>query len=128
LFDVRFANPESTVQPKPTPHTTFLTMKQKRYARRKTIGARNIYYRDELGVKSKVVKKSGKLILYNNNLIESNYGDANKQYRFFRKNKKRYENTSVLISRRLLRTRRTLVLPAHVNLTAITNSYDVIHS
>jgi heme/copper-type cytochrome/quinol oxidase subunit 2 len=28
----------------------------------------------------------------------------------------------------MLRTRRTLVLPAHVNITAITNSYDVIHS
>jgi heme/copper-type cytochrome/quinol oxidase subunit 2 len=28
----------------------------------------------------------------------------------------------------LLRTKRTLVLPAHVNLTLITNSYDVVHS
>jgi heme/copper-type cytochrome/quinol oxidase subunit 2 len=27
-----------------------------------------------------------------------------------------------------LRTRRTLVLPAHLNITAITNSFDVIHS
>lgn len=128
LFDIRFYTSESTVQPKPTPHTTFLTMKQKRYARKKTIFPRTIYYRDELGKKSKRVKMSGNLLLYNNELIMSNFGDANKQYRFFRKNKKRYENTSVLLSRRLLRTRRTLVLPAHVNLTAVTNSYDVIHS
>jgi heme/copper-type cytochrome/quinol oxidase subunit 2 len=128
LFDIRFYASESTVQPKPTPHTTFLTMKQKRYARKKTIFPRTIYYRDELGKKSKRVKMSGNLLLYNNELIMSNFGDANKQYRFFRKNKKRYENTSVLLSRRLLRTRRTLVLPAHVNLTAVTNSYDVIHS
>ncbi len=28
----------------------------------------------------------------------------------------------------MLRTRRTLVLPAHVNITAVTNSYDVVHS
>jgi heme/copper-type cytochrome/quinol oxidase subunit 2 len=28
----------------------------------------------------------------------------------------------------MLRTQRTLVLPAHVNITAITNSYDVVHS
>jgi heme/copper-type cytochrome/quinol oxidase subunit 2 len=28
----------------------------------------------------------------------------------------------------MLRTKRTLVIPAHVNITAITNSYDVIHS
>jgi heme/copper-type cytochrome/quinol oxidase subunit 2 len=51
-----------------------------------------------------------------------------KQYKFFKKNKFRYENTSVVLSKRLLRTRRTLVLPAHVNITAVTNSYDVIHS
>ena len=30
--------------------------------------------------------------------------------------------------KRLLRTRRMLVLPAHVNLAVITNSFDVIHS
>jgi len=34
----------------------------------------------------------------------------------------------VQMSRRLLRTNRTLVLPAQVNLTLITNSYDVVHS
>jgi heme/copper-type cytochrome/quinol oxidase subunit 2 len=28
----------------------------------------------------------------------------------------------------LLRTKRTLVLPAHINITVITNSYDVVHS
>ena len=128
LFEVRFTNPESTVYQKPTPHTTFLTMKQKRYARKKVIFPRKIMVRDELGKPTKRVKMSGKLMLYNNELFLENYGDATKQYKFFKKNKKRYENTSVLLSRRMLRTRRTLVLPAHVNLTAITNSYDVIHS
>lgn len=34
----------------------------------------------------------------------------------------------VSLSRRLLRTKKTLVIPAHVNLTVITNSYDVVHS
>jgi hypothetical protein len=32
------------------------------------------------------------------------------------------------LARRLLRTRRTLVLPAHINITLITNSYDIVHS
>ena len=50
------------------------------------------------------------------------------KYNFFKKAKILYDNTSVVLSKRLLRTRRTLVLPAHVNITAITNSYDVIHS
>lgn len=40
----------------------------------------------------------------------------------------RSELVPVTLARRLLRTKRTLVLPAHVNLTVITNSYDVVHS
>jgi heme/copper-type cytochrome/quinol oxidase subunit 2 len=127
-FSIRFGNPEVTTHQKVTPHSTFLTMKQKRYARKKAILPRTIFFKDEEGRKMKKVKFSGKLALRNNQTIEQVYADANKQYRFFRKNKKRYENTSILLSKRMLRTRRTLVLPAHVNLTAITNSYDVIHS
>ena len=34
----------------------------------------------------------------------------------------------VPLARRLLRTRRTLVLPTHVNIALITNSYDVVHA
>jgi heme/copper-type cytochrome/quinol oxidase subunit 2 len=40
----------------------------------------------------------------------------------------RSELVPVTLARRLLRTKRTLVLPAHVNITVITNSYDVVHS
>lgn len=43
-------------------------------------------------------------------------------------NRQRTELVPVNLARRLLRTKRTLVLPAHVNLTVITNSYDVVHS
>lgn len=43
-------------------------------------------------------------------------------------NRHRSELVPVTLARRLLRTKRTLVLPAHVNLTLITNSYDVVHS
>lgn len=42
--------------------------------------------------------------------------------------RQRSELVPVNLARRLLRTKRTLVLPAHVNLTVITNSYDVVHS
>ena len=42
--------------------------------------------------------------------------------------RKRSELVPVNLARRLLRTKRTLVLPAHVNLTVVTNSYDVVHS
>lgn len=43
-------------------------------------------------------------------------------------NRHRSELVPVNLARRLLRTKRTLVLPAHVNITVITNSYDVVHS
>ena len=63
-----------------------------------------------------------------NEIIAENDLSATKQYKMLKKKKKRYEGISVVLSRRLLRTKRTLVLPAHVNLTAITNSYDIVHS
>jgi heme/copper-type cytochrome/quinol oxidase subunit 2 len=49
-------------------------------------------------------------------------------YQCVRNNKKRGELLPVTLSRRLLRTKKTLVLPAHVNMTLVTNSYDVVHS
>ena len=57
-----------------------------------------------------------------------NTGNATRHYRMIRKYKNRYELANLFLSKRLLRTKRTLVLPAHVNITAITNSYDVIHA
>mgnify|MGYP002376753769 CR=1 FL=1 len=55
--------------------------------------------------------------------------DDNFNYRIAaRINRHRSELVPVTLARRLLRTKRTLVLPAHVNLTLITNSYDVVHS
>lgn len=53
---------------------------------------------------------------------------AGDYYRAIKYNKHRSELVPVTLARRLLRTKRTLVLPAHVNLTVITNSYDVVHS
>jgi heme/copper-type cytochrome/quinol oxidase subunit 2 len=49
-------------------------------------------------------------------------------YRLTAKGKSRDELMSVQLSRRLLRTQRTLMLPSHTNLTIVTNSYDVVHS
>jgi hypothetical protein len=43
-------------------------------------------------------------------------------------NKHKNELIPITLARRLLRTKRTLVLPAHINITVITNSYDVVHS
>jgi heme/copper-type cytochrome/quinol oxidase subunit 2 len=45
-----------------------------------------------------------------------------------KKAKSRLDTTRVASWNRLLRSRRVLVLPAHVNITVITNSFDVVHS
>jgi len=42
--------------------------------------------------------------------------------------KKKDDYLPLVLSKRLLRVKRTLVLPAHINLTVITSSYDIIHS
>jgi len=49
-------------------------------------------------------------------------------YTGVKNNKYKNEMIPVTLARRLLRTKRTLVLPAHINITLITNSYDVVHS
>lgn len=42
--------------------------------------------------------------------------------------KQKQNNSNLIYNRRLLRTKRILVLPTNVNLTIITNSFDVVHS
>jgi heme/copper-type cytochrome/quinol oxidase subunit 2 len=129
LLDIRFMDSETTVQPKILPHNSYLVFKQKRYLRKKVILPRVRYIRDEFGGidKSKKIRFSGKLHLHDNTFSYYDF-NATARYKRLKKQKVRDELTNVLLSRRLLRTRRTLVLPAHTNLTLITNSFDVIHS
>lgn len=129
MLDIRFMDSDTSIQPKILPHNSYLVFKQKRYLRKKVILPRVRYVRDEFGAvdKSKKIRFSGKLHLHDNTF---SYYDFNTtaRYKRLKKQKVRDELTNILLSRRLLRTRRTLVLPAHTNLTLITNSFDVIHS
>jgi heme/copper-type cytochrome/quinol oxidase subunit 2 len=129
LLDIRFMDSEAAVHPKPLPHNSYLVFKQKRYLRKKIILPRIRYLRNEFGVidKNKRIRFSGKLHLHDNTFSYYNFNPT-ARYKRLKKQKIRDEITSILLSRRLLRTRRTLVLPAHTNLTLITNSFDVIHS
>jgi hypothetical protein len=56
LFKFRFSENESTIKHKPTPHSTFLTMKQKRYKRRKLIPARVKFEKDSEGNNTKKIR------------------------------------------------------------------------
>jgi heme/copper-type cytochrome/quinol oxidase subunit 2 len=70
----------------------------------------------------------GNFYLKNQYSIESDLKKPTTTYRMFKKNRFRNEKLNVVVSKRLLRVKKTLVLPTHVNITAITNSYDVVHS
>jgi hypothetical protein len=56
LFKFRFTDHENSIKHKPVPHSTFLTMKQKRYKRRKTIPARVKFEKDLKGNNTKKVR------------------------------------------------------------------------
>jgi hypothetical protein len=129
MLDIRFMDSDTSIQPKILPHNSYLVFKQKRYLRKKVILPRVRYIRDEFGAidKSKKIRFSGKLHLHDNTFSYYDF-NATARYKRLKKQKVRDELTNILLSRRLLRTRRTLVLPAHTNLTLITNSFDVIHS
>ena len=49
-------------------------------------------------------------------------------YTAIKNNKNKSELIPITLARRLLRTKRTLILPAHINITLIASSYDVVHS
>lgn len=128
LLRFRFNNEESKIQHKVMPHTIYLTLKQKKYKRKKIIPSRTVFTRDDSGKKIKNLRSSGKPVLRNNSIIVDTVYDPTVQYRMLRKNKMRSDLIPVTLARRLLRTKKTLVLPAHVNITLITNSYDIVHS
>jgi len=62
-----------------------------------------------------------------NFINKENYSKYN-LYNGVKNNKNKSEGIPATLARRLLRTKRTLVLPAHINITLITSSYDVVHS
>ena len=126
LFRFRFNEKVSTTANKPVKTTVYLTFKQKRYNQRNNIIKKNIIFLDKNT--KKLQKYSGNPFVKNNFVVEENFGNPTRQYRMIKKNKTRVDNTRVSNWNRLLRSRRVLVLPAHINITVITNSFDIVHS
>jgi len=62
------------------------------------------------------------------NFIQNDSINKYNLYTGIRTTRNKSESNSITTSRRLLRTKRTLILPAHINITLITSSYDVVHS
>lgn len=78
-----------------------------------------------------VAGSGGRPVVHEANILDSKMTSVSEQFNYYKAikyNKHRSELIPVTLARRLLRTKRTLILPAHVNITMITNSYDVVHS
>jgi heme/copper-type cytochrome/quinol oxidase subunit 2 len=136
LLKFRFFDENDTLEEKLPANDNFLVMKQKRYKRKQLIKNTQRYYVDE--ATGKKIKKPEFLKFYSRRVLFRNqiFGDTSRMdemdsytfYKCIRNSRKRGEMLPINLSKRLLRTKRTLVLPAHVNLTVVTNSYDVVHS
>lgn len=102
---------------KDLPDNLYFVLKQKRFA---------AAVRKANTINIKLVEKH--LNLINNDLLVIK--EQNSQTWKWASKRLKYKSTDLaaLYNKRLLRTKRVLVLPANVNLTIITNSFDVVHS
>ncbi|MBK8208553.1 MAG: hypothetical protein IPK87_17505 [Planctomycetes bacterium] len=121
-------NKDNVIEDKQFSHNPYLVLKQKKYKKKKIIPLKTKYFIDEGGNKTRKIKYSGYPILIDNKIFDKNIEDPNIQYRMVKKAKLRHDLIPVTLARRILRTKKTLVLPAHINITLITNSYDIVHS
>jgi len=125
------------------PNNVYFAFKQKRYNVRKKFVFKKKFLKnidnsyanavkyDKKNVHDNLLKRSKiqNKVLVNNNYFEIKTNkSATINYKFLKKNKTRTDVIPVPLAKRLIRTKRTLVVPAHINITVITNSYDVVHS
>jgi hypothetical protein len=128
LFKVSFNSGRSELKVKPVNDVFFYTIKQNKYKRRNSLPIYYKYERNFLNEKTNKIQYQGRVTLLNNSLFNDYLTNSEDLYNLMKKNKKNNELIPVTLARRMLRTKRTLVLPAHVNITLITNSFDVVHS
>lgn len=112
-----WVNNNSTVKEKPITDNLYFVLKQKRY----TPQIRKVNT-------IQVTTSLKQLKLISTSTLEL-INEHHQTDRFLTKRMPVHSPIANLISnRRLLRTRRTLVLPANTNITLLTNSFDVVHS
>lgn len=134
LFIPRYETNLDSTSLKPDHGELLWGFKQKKYKRlQKFIYSNPVKYDPKTF--STAVDKNDKVspLLHSNRLTYFNggVGAADNPYYYqssIKFNRHKSELVPVTLARRLLRTKRTLVLPAHTNITVITNSYDVVHS
>lgn len=147
IFCVKFWTNDGLLEKKDTHDLLQWGFKQKRYKRLdKFQFTPRIYYTKDFlynNVDLAKTKEMESLYALNNALIDTKNvtsldspiqnlhsleNDIAEYHVAVKYNRHRGELVPTNLARRLLRTKRTLVLPAHVNITVVTNSYDVVHS
>lgn len=136
MLKFRFFDANNELEEHLPANSDFLVLKQKRYKRKQAIKNTERYTINPID--GKKAKKAEFQKFYSNrvlykmkafeNTLKFEEMDSYTFYKCIRNNRKKSDLLPVNLCRRLLRTKKTLVLPAHVNLTVVTNSYDVVHS
>lgn len=144
IINFKYYSENNVLSTKTTLGENFWVMKQKRYKKKikffEPINAKNFseefqFFFDNNRIISNALDYTNSI--QNNNLNLENINNLykleyNKKpevlYKIIRNNRQKTEALPIHLCRRLLRTKKTLVLPTHVNISLITNSYDVVHS
>jgi len=122
LILYEYGTGKNTMGSKKVNENSFLNIKQKRIKLRTS---KNNFIKD---INSKKIDDLSADNYTLNNNFKKDDNSKFEQYYTIKKNKNRSDVFNKFNNKRLLRTRRTLVLPAHLHITAVTSSYDVIHS
>jgi hypothetical protein len=103
----------------------YLTLKQKRKNPINKIYKTLLKFRDIY--KDITIYSTNPLYKRFNNYKKNSY-EATTQCRTVKKSKNKIDITKLINWNRLLRAIKILVLPSHVSITVITNSFDIVHS
>lgn len=147
IFCAKFWTNDGLIEKKDTNDLLQWGFKQKRYKRLdkfqftpRVYYTKNFLYNNNDLIKTDIldsVSLSDAALIQNKNISSANISIQNlytlenniaEYHTAVKYNRHRGELVPTNLARRLLRTKRTLVLPAHVNITVVTNSYDVVHS
>ena len=132
LFSSKFID-NNTITSKVEDVELFWGFRQKKYKRLQKFIFKDTQKYNRTTLLPEIKKKQVVRVLKNNLIKNFENKDNTEKITFnyqnsIKFNKHRSELVPVNLARRLLRTKRTLVLPAHVNITLISSSYDVVHS
>jgi len=135
ISDLTFGSGDSKIVERDAPENTHLIIRQKRYKRRSKLAPQQLkYFRDCFGneaLRESFLRKRGRRYLNKNVFIGDKGGiDDNRLYKYnlYKKIKRKDDRFSFTFNKRLLRTKRILVLPINTNINLITSSFDVVHS